>query len=482
MKKESRFIPITSKVNTIIIFALVIGIGSISFIFATRLFSTIDESIKQNLAQQSEILYSAIQNFMMPGYAEIAVNYFDDIKAAGRGYEVNLFRRSGVPAFSDDATLEEVRAKSPGLNERFSDPVDRLAGDVGIVTEYFDVATAAPPASVFFKTTQPNGTRSFRAYKPLINLPKCTSCHGADHTVRGVIDIRQDVTRQRADQRLAIIIAGSLFVGIVVSLAILLSAFMRRTVIKPVKKVGEVCSNVTNGDFESRVSIKNRDEIGTLGKTVNTMVEGLHERFELTKFVSSSTMKSLRENKAGHRVPVTVLFSDIRGFTAYSEKQSAENVVKYLNQALNVQTEIIHKWSGDVDKYVGDEIVAMFSDENQVLNACRAAIEIQSEFSAHSGDKYDNLKVGIGINEGEVILGMIGSERRADFTFIGDNVNIASRLCSAAKPLQILISESCFEKIKQQIKVDGPYRMQVKGKVEYLRVHVLQSIIENENK
>ena len=94
----------------------------------------------------------------------------------------------------------------------------------------------------------------------------------------------------------------------------------------------------------------------------------------------------------------------------------------------------------------------------------------------------ENLKVGIGINEGEVILGMIGSERRADFTFIGDNVNIASRLCSAAKPLQILISESCFEKIKQQIKVDGPYRMQVKGKVEYLRVHVLQSIIENENK
>lgn len=482
MMKEGRFIPITSKVNAIIIVGLVIGIGAISLIFATRLFSTIDDSVEQNLTQQSEMLFSAIQNFMMPGLAEIAVDFFDDIKAAERGYEVYLFRRSGVLAFSDHTTLDQIRAKSPRLNERFSDPVDRITADVEINREYFDIATAMPPASVFFKTTQPDGTRSFRAYKPLINLPKCTGCHGADHTVRGVIDIRQDVTAQRAKQRLAIIIAGSLFVGIVVSLAVLLSAFIRRTVIKPVKKVGEVCANVTNGDFNSRVSIKNRDEIGTLGNTVNTMVEGLHERFELSKYVSSSTMNSLRESKVGQRVPVTVLFSDIRGFTAYSEKQTAENAVKYLNQVLNFQTEIIHKWSGDVDKYVGDEIVAMFSDENQVLNACQAAIEIQSEFSAHSGDKYDNLNVGIGINEGDVILGMIGSDRRADYTFIGNNVNIASRLCDAAKPLQILISESCFEKIKQQADVDGPFRLQAKGKVEYLRVHVLQSIIEDEKK
>ena len=214
--------------------------------------------------------------------------------------------------------------------------------------------------------------------------------------------------------------------------------------------------------------------MGLLGETVNTMVEGLFERFELSKFVSLSTIKSLKGDKAGQNVPVTLLFSDIRGFTSFSEDKPPETVVQYLNKVLNIQTEIIHRNGGDIDKYVGDEVVALFSGEEAEFSACRAAIMIQNTFAENSDREYGGLKVGIGINTGDVILGMIGSEKRADFTTIGDNVNTASRLCSAAKMGQILISDSTFVPVKDEINTAGPYRLTVKGKNKTLRVYMLR--------
>ena len=261
----------------------------------------------------------------------------------------------------------------------------------------------------------------------------------------------------------------------VILLAAILTGFMRRTVIKPVKIVGSVCESVTEGEFSQRVSIKNHDELGRLGTTVNKMVEGLHERFELSKYVSTSTIESLRETKVGHLVSLTMLFSDIRGFTAYSEKRPPEKVVENLNMVLNVQTEIIHKYGGDIDKYVGDEIVAMFTDEDQELCASRAALEIQKLFSEEGG-QYDGLSLGLGINTGDVILGMIGSERRADYTFIGDNVNTASRLCGAAAKGEILIADRTYDKVANSLVVDGPYRLKAKGKDEYVKVYKLKDI------
>jgi adenylate cyclase len=474
--KKTRFIPITSKVNTIIIFALIIGIGSIAFFLATEISKTTDDLLDQNLQQQSEILFSAIENFMIPGEAELAVEFFDAMRRNNEDYSIFLFRRDGELAFKDNATLEEMLIRIPALSSRFSTMAERITGDEVVIPEYFETAVGSPPESAFFEIGKLEEKRFSRVYRPLLNLPKCTGCHGADHTVRGVIDIRADITAPRMRQRNSIYLAGGFFAGLVILLAIILSQFMRRTIIKPVKTIGQVCSNVTEGNFEDRVSIKNRDEIGGLGATVNTMVEGLHERFELSKYVSTAAMNSLREKKEGHLVPMTMLFSDIRGFTSYSEKRSPEEVVKYLNLILNVQTEIIQKYAGDIDKYVGDEIVSMWLEENQAINSVKAAIEICEELQKHSNDIYDGLQVGIGINSGEVILGMIGSQKRADYTFIGDNVNTASRLCDAAKPSQILISSSTYDQIADSVLVGGPFRLKAKGKDEYVKVYLVEGL------
>ena len=101
-----------------------------------------------------------------------------------------------------------------------------------------------------------------------------------------------------------------------------------------------------------------------------------------------------------------------------------------------------------------------------------------AERMMNSEAEYGGLEVGFGINAGEVILGMIGSDQRADYTVIGDNVNIASRLCDVAKPLQIVISNAVYEKVAAHVEVDGPYKLKVKGKKQFIKVYTLLSMNE----
>ncbi|MBN2535896.1 MAG: adenylate/guanylate cyclase domain-containing protein [Spirochaetales bacterium] len=478
--KRKKYIPITRKINAIIIISLIIGIGTIISYYYLSLFMNINDSTRQNLLQQSDILYTAIENYMIPGEAPLAANFFNDINKINPEYTIKLFRSNGVKAFRDNNTISFVN-NSIGVNKFLEREV--IEDNEKPIDNYFSKAIEVPPRNSVFRTVDrmentfgAKGKIFFRIYRPLINLPRCTVCHGGEHTIRGVIDIRNDITKSVNDQYIILFISIATFVLMVSILAAILSQYLKGTVIQPVKSIGDICTGVTQGVFDKKVSIKNRDEIGALGNTVNTMVEGLHERFKLSKFVSSSTIESLKTEEKGHKVPVTIFFSDIRGFTSFTELNKPETVVESLNKVLNFQSGIIQENKGDIDKYVGDEIVAIFTQENSELSACISALKIQKELKEKSGSEYNNLKVGIGINYGEVILGMIGSEKRADYTIIGDNVNTASRLCNLAKSGQIIISESTYEKVKDQVKTKGPYKVKVKGKEDYLHVYLLTGI------
>ncbi len=468
MQKDRRFVPITVKVNSIILISLVVGIGAITFYLASSIFTTIDDATVEGLDTQSDLLYEAIEQLMLPGEAPLAVEYFDGIATINPDYQINLYRRGGQRAFTDNQTIEEVNANiGPGAFPfREPEPNPPQKEVVGMFAE----AIAVPAGTVTGRESV-EGQSYFRIYRPLLNLPKCTVCHGSDHTIRGVIDIRSNITASVNQQRFTVVTSSALFLGIVLFLSLLLSQFLRRTVLAPVGVIGDVCGKVTQGDFSARVDVRNNDEIGNLGETVNQMVIGLHERYELSKFVSTSTLRSLRDESSGQRSVVTLFFSDIRGFTSYSEHSDSQKVVDYLNRILNVQSEIIQRNGGDIDKYVGDEIVAIFAGDDAEIRACRSAVEIQEEITSASADSYSSLQVGIGINTGEVILGMIGSEKRADFTVIGDNVNVASRLCSAAKAGEILVSQPVYDAAEAVFATSGPFKLKVKGKEQYQRVY-----------
>ena len=175
-----------------------------------------------------------------------------------------------------------------------------------------------------------------------------------------MIDIRSDVTGVVKAQAFTIGGAGIGFLAVVALLALVIGSFLRRVVLKPVQSIGKLCAEVTSGNFQGRVELKSSDEIGTVARTVNTMVGGLRERFELTKYVSSSTLDSLKASQEPRRVLRTLLFTDVRGFTSYTERRKPEQVVEVLNHLLEKQSEIIQKSGGDIDKFVGDEIVAVY--------------------------------------------------------------------------------------------------------------------------
>ncbi len=177
-------------------------------------------------------------------------------------------------------------------------------------------------------------------------------------------------------------------------------------------------------------------------------------RKNLSKFVSKQARDLIKQSGAeevrlgGRREEIVTLFSDIRGFTSFSEKLKPEDVIEVLNLYLTAQAELIDHHGGSVCKYSGDEIMAIFQGEDAAKEAIRCAINICNRLSglAQIEDRA-TVKVGIGISSGPAVVGTIGSRKRMDFTAVGDAVNLAARLCGFADPFQILVSAKTISQI-----------------------------------
>jgi adenylate cyclase len=243
-------------------------------------------------------------------------------------------------------------------------------------------------------------------------------------------------------RNLAFWVAGGLLIAIVSSILFSLG------ISRPILAIGEAANEVAKGNFSARVTnVRSRDEIGELAGRINNMIVHISERFELAKFVSHGTMHAIQQSSdvgmglGGTRKSVAIMFGDIRGYTAFAESRDPETVIEVINLYLREQAEIVTRHHGDIDKFVGDQIMAVFQGSDMASDALACANEIQekiSELAARDPDR--GLAVGIGIDAGEVVMGTIGTLHRMDFTVLGDHVNLAARLCSAAKPGQTLAS------------------------------------------
>ncbi len=300
---------------------------------------------------------------------------------------------------------------------------------------------------------------------------------GKESGIRPLAVIMQSHDRAMAPYRG--IQVGLLILGLIAAIVgVATSAVLARNVTSPVAKLVEGTQQVAAGNFDYRLDVHSTDEIGDLASSFNTMIRGLRERADMQKFVSLSTVEMIqsRTNKkvsAGEKVVLTIFFSDMRGFTAMTEHRTPEETVKLLNTCLSLQAEKVKKFHGDIDKYVGDEVVAIFQGEDMELNAIRCAVEIHSavdQFNASSPD-VGLIHLGIGIVTGEVILGSIGSEDRLDYTIIGSNVNLCSRLCSKASPGETLLAESTYKRVKGLVAAQKIEPLQVKGFTDPIPVY-----------
>ncbi|MEM6967182.1 MAG: adenylate/guanylate cyclase domain-containing protein [Bacteroidota bacterium] len=181
---------------------------------------------------------------------------------------------------------------------------------------------------------------------------------------------------------------------------------------------------------------------------------------------------------ANEMIEASVTFVDICHFTAISEKESPDAVVQLLNHYFELMVKEIIIYGGQVDKFMGDSVMAVFRGENHMEKAIRSALAVKKSISNNNKltDSDLKLEVSIGVNSGEMISGNIGSAslKRLDFTVIGDHVNVAQRLQSNAQPNQILISADLAEKINHQFKCNPVGTVRLKNKkalIEVFEVH-----------
>jgi class 3 adenylate cyclase len=250
----------------------------------------------------------------------------------------------------------------------------------------------------------------------------------------------------------------------------------------PLVNLADAAREIEQGRYEAIESFRSahadrfeaRDEIGDLSRAFVEMAHGLKQRLAMSKYMSRTTYQMLEQNGsanlAGERKWLALVFSDVRGFTAFSENRDPALVIERLNQVLALEADVVRRHGGDVDKFVGDAMFAWFSGPTRCRHAIDAAVEILSGLNRCFAGKAGT-EIGFGIHVGEVVVGSMGSQDRRDYTAIGRSVNLAARLCSAAKSGQVLVSEAVATELEQTLSLIPLPPVSAKGFTEPVRVY-----------
>ncbi len=253
-----------------------------------------------------------------------------------------------------------------------------------------------------------------------------------------------------------------LFVGgVLVVCAVHLITSAGRNLRRLFENQTQVLAQVEGGSLERHVPVASSDEFGLIAAQTNRMIDALRERRRLReifgKIVSPQVAARLlapdqRGLGPSSRRTLTVLFTDIRGFTSWAERAEPEALVADLNQYFGVLVEIVHRHGGVVDKFIGDGLMAVFGlDDGQdaPAQAVRAAREMLAAMPALRAQLGHDLRMSVGVHTGEVISGAIGASDRLEFTVVGDAVNTAARVESLTRELgvDLLVTEAVWRAI-----------------------------------
>ncbi len=274
----------------------------------------------------------------------------------------------------------------------------------------------------------------------------------------------------------------ALFVG--VAFAYLLS----RNLAIPIRELTRATEAVKSGDLETRITVRSRDEIGELGHAFNEMADGLRQRAvyrEILGKVSDETVAQamisgeLDPELGGEVKTVSVLFCDIRGFAPLTEHMAPTAVIELLNEHMTAMTAVVRKHYGVVDKFIGDEVMAVFgalkSYGDDAHHAVNCALEMLNERERLNQGMKNPLAIGIGVATGEVVAGCMGSVDRLNYTVLGSRVNLASRLCSEAGSMEVVIDEQTLSGLgPNRVESELIPELRLKGFSESITAHRLK--------
>jgi class 3 adenylate cyclase len=256
-----------------------------------------------------------------------------------------------------------------------------------------------------------------------------------------------------------------LVIGMVLSLLLLsmITFYLSGRIIKHILLLAKGAHGVAKGDYDIQLDIGTQDEIGYLSQCFNNMTEGLKDREFIKstfgRYVSKDVMNDILDGNislGGEKRELSILFSDIRGFTTLSEGLDPMDLVNLLNAYFTRMDKAISDSGGSINKYLGDGILAIFGApkrlENSALSAVESAHEKLDQLVEFNKTQGSSLNIGIGIHTGEVIVGNIGSENRTEYTVIGESVNLSDKIESLTKVYgqKILITDPTAKKLPKE--------------------------------
>ncbi|MBC2745091.1 MAG: adenylate/guanylate cyclase domain-containing protein [Desulfosarcina sp.] len=274
---------------------------------------------------------------------------------------------------------------------------------------------------------------------------------------------------------------------VMMTVGLAIAVFLGIRFSRPISQLVAATEAIGKGDYRHRVELNRKDELGNLATAFNQMGEELFRhtltRQSLGKYVGEEVLEMILADPEkmwlkGHKNDATILFADIRGFTAYAEEREPEEVVGMLNTYFEISTRAILDYGGYVDKFIGDCVLGVFGvpvfRKDHVERAVRAALDLMDQLRRNSIHGNPLLSsVGVGIHTGPIVSGNIGSQVKMEYTVIGDTVNLASRLSGLAAPGEVLVTDAVYENLRALISVEPAGTRSIKGKtapVETFRV------------
>ena len=273
-------------------------------------------------------------------------------------------------------------------------------------------------------------------------------------------------------------------------LGLLLSWIFSRRLSRPIRDLAQATEQLRGGNFHVRVPVRSNDEFGQLAESFNEMAGHLETKEQirdlLGKVSDEAVAQALIEGQlelGGETRTASVLFCDIRGFTAMTESMNPGDVIALLNEHMTAMTEVVYQHNGVIDKFVGDEIMVIFgapkSYPDDAGNAARCAlkmVERRAELSAETGRE---IHVGIGVATGDVVVGCMGSSDRLNYTVIGERVNRAARLCACAGGGEVIVDEQTWAEIAGRAEGDERLSFKPRGYAQDIRAFRLDSMADD---
>jgi class 3 adenylate cyclase len=305
-----------------------------------------------------------------------------------------------------------------------------------------------------------------------------------------LIDYPVEVYLDRLAELRATIVLASAGGGLA---ALALGLLFARRVTRPLAALTAGVERVAAGDLSRTLPVRSRDEVGRLTGAFNAMLEGLRQRDFIRatfgRYVSPEVARTLLESPealrlGGAKREVTVLMSDLRGYTRFAEQGDPTEVMAVLNACLGRLSEVIIAHGGTVNEFVGDAVFAIFGAPlprpDHPERAAAAALAMQQALAElnerHAARGWPRFEMGIGVHTGEAVVGNIGSEQRAKYGVVGSAVNTAARIEGVTVGGQVLVSTATWERVRHLAEAGPPLTVEVKGLSEPLVLHDLLAL------